>query len=140
MPTHKIGFTGTRKGMTASQLQRLSRYVKIYREQGSTEFHHGDCIGADHQAHEVAKELGCDIHIHPPVIGKYRATAAYRMGLEGVVMHPTLPYIERNHKLVDSVNVLIATPAQTQEVLRSGTWATVRYARKRGIPVIILLP
>jgi len=39
--------------------------------------------------------------------------------------------IERDHLLVDWCDRLLAFPLRP-EVLRSGTWATVRYARQRG--------
>lgn len=51
-----------------------------------------------------------------------------------------LPPLERNHRIVDACDVLIACPKDAQEQLRSGTWATVRYARKQGKRVIVITP
>lgn len=44
-------------------------------------------------------------------------------------------YMARNDALVANADILIAFPQGPQEVLRSGTWATVRRAIKKGIPV-----
>jgi hypothetical protein len=35
---------------------------------------------------------------------------------------------------------LIAAPAEPEEQLLSGTWSTVRFARKLGKPVFLILP
>jgi len=35
---------------------------------------------------------------------------------------------------------MIATPGEVDEQLRSGTWSTVRFARKQGKPVHVILP
>lgn len=102
----------------------------------ATEFHHGDCIGADASAHEIAKELEIDIYIYPPINNRKRAfccTGSFKI-------HPPKDYIERNHNIVDNCDILIACPKSNIEELRSGTWATVRYARKIKRPVIVLKP
>lgn len=39
-----------------------------------------------------------------------------------------------------SFSGMLAAPATDQEILRSGTWAAVRYARKVGVPVHLALP
>jgi hypothetical protein len=45
-----IGFTGTRQGMTAEQKSALRNLL----DGGAGDFHHGDCIGADSEAHGIA--------------------------------------------------------------------------------------
>jgi hypothetical protein len=42
--------------------------------------------------------------------------------------------------IVVESELLIATPKEVKEQLRSGTWATVRRARKVGIPIILITP
>lgn len=101
-------------------------------EPGS-EFHHGDCVGGDEEAHEIALALGFRIVVHPPLNRSKRAfcTGAFQ------VLKPK-SYITRNHDIVDVCRLLIAAPKTEEEELRSGTWATVRYARKLGLPVLLL--
>ncbi len=47
--------------------------------------------------------------------------------------------LDRNRDIVAAVSILIAAPETDIEEQRSGTWATVRYARKKGIPVVIVI-
>jgi hypothetical protein len=49
-----FGFTGTRQGMTAEQKSVLRNLLGG----GAGEFHHGDCIGADSEGHDIADECG----------------------------------------------------------------------------------
>jgi hypothetical protein len=99
-----------------------------------TELHHGDCVGADAEAHEIARSLGAVVIVHPPIDVSRRAFCSADKLL------PPAPYLERNQAIVDSVRILVAAPAQEKEILRSGTWATVRYARRCGVPVTIVPP
>jgi hypothetical protein len=46
-------------------------------------------------------------------------------------------YMERNDRLVLLADVLLAFPSTRDEVVRSGTWATVRRARKANVPVMV---
>lgn len=46
-------------------------------------------------------------------------------------------YMARNDKMIELADHLIAFPETSKEVLRSGTWATIRRARKKGIPIDI---
>jgi len=126
----KVGFTGTRKGMTPVQLLRVGHLLDGLRPQ---EVHHGDCIGADKQFNDmVYKRIRC--LIHPPENDKYRAHC------KGSLVYPAKPYIDRNHDIVDETDMLIAAPAQPNPIVRSGTWSTVRYARQRGKFVILVKP
>jgi hypothetical protein len=46
--------------------------------------------------------------------------------------------LKRDRVLVSAIDILIAAPKIETEHLRSGTWATVRYARPLGLPVVML--
>jgi len=128
----KVGFTGTRVGMTVMQRASL---LQLLREYGADmEFHHGDCVGADAQAHELAKLVGCRVVIHPPTNDKLRAYC------KGDKTLGRKTYIARNKDLVMDCNVLIATPRTAHEEQRSGTWATVRFARRTFTVVYIIYP
>lgn len=124
------GFTGTSQGMSDDQKAAVKNYL-IDNFGGS--FHHGDCVGADAEASEIAAELGLWIVVHPPENESKRAFCQ-----KVRVILPPKPYLERNRDIVNSCDRLIATPLEGGEILRSGTWATVRYARKVGKPVTII--
>ncbi len=128
-----VGFTGTRKGMTDIQRVLVRRALA---DSLPAVLHHGDCVGADEQAHEIAVALGLDIIIHPPEDEKFRAFCMRNV----VEIRPQLPYMPRNRNMVSLVGKLIATPRTPYEIVRSGTWATVRYARKVHTPIILCKP
>lgn len=44
-------------------------------------------------------------------------------------------YLKRDDAMVKGADLLIAFPNSMREELRSGTWATIRRAWKRGVPV-----
>lgn len=131
MMVRSVGFTGTQRGMSQDQASELRRLLI---ELEATELHHGDCVGADRQADAVARALGITVVIHPPSDPKKRAFCAQK---DDVVWEP-LPYMERNRDIVESCNLLAAAPLGDREVVRSGTWSTVRYARRSGREVVIL--
>lgn len=134
MSERHIGFTGTQEGMSELQQKLLHDILAFAVKDGDTVvFHHGDCIGADEQAHEIALTLGCKIHIHPPVNGSKRAFCD-----AWDAIYESKPYLDRNKDIVNSSIGLIAAPKTTKEEQRSGTWSTVRYATKNNKPIIIL--
>lgn len=55
-------------------------------------------------------------------------------------LFPEEAFLKRDHRIVDVTDKLIAAPGQAAEVLRSGTWATVRYAVKIGRPGLTVYP
>lgn len=126
------GFTGTQHGMTADQQLALDELLALAAPE---RFHHGDCIGADAQAHVAALVHAREVWIHPPTDDRKRAWcpgAAH-------VADPK-PYIDRNHDIVEATDILIAAPRGFDEELRSGTWATIRWARRLDHPVTIIYP
>ncbi len=133
--TKHVGFTGTQRGTTPWQRTKLA---ELLRELGATDFHHGDCVGADAEAHAIAVGLGCRIHLHPPTDPSKRAFCVMRPNVD--VTHRSRAYPDRNQDIVDETVILIATPGESKEKLRSGTWSTVRKARRRRRPITIILP
>jgi hypothetical protein len=132
-----IGFTGTQKGMT--NLQKA--WIKIYLTNHSNEItsvHHGDCIGADKDFDTIAKELNLIRFSHPA-----NNTENKRANCDAEKTYPSKPALERNKDIVNTTDMLLATPGQNKEILRSGTWATIRYALKTYSPaysVYIIYP
>lgn len=129
-PRMKLGITGTRRGMTPNQQTKL-RSLLIHL--GVTELHHGDCIGADEEAVGIAHLLGIATVCHPPEKAEYRAFTHNEQTLRPKA------YIPRNQEIVRMTQELVAVP-EGAEVTRSGTWSTVRYARKLGRVVTVLTP
>ena len=148
-----IGFTGTRNGMTDFQKEHLAT---ILREKFCTEFMHGDCLGADQQANDIAKDCGIKIFtIHPPDDSRKRAfcfdqaqlmkynkdvTPYYHITGVDVRWFPTDAYLKRNHRIVDMCELIVATPKEFTHTIRSGTWATIRYAWKTKKDSVIVIP
>lgn len=128
-----IGFTGTRKGMTDEQCS----YVELaLRQLDATEFHHGDCIGADSQAAYLVRSMGnIKIVCHPPVRDAYRAFVPLRPMDRSV---PPKSYIDRNRDIVDACEHLLVAPQSNIEEQRSGTWSTYRYALAHGRPMTMI--
>lgn len=126
-----VGFTGTRHGLTVPQLLTIGDVLAIL---AGGWLHHGDCLGADREVHKIAETLGIKTHTHPPASKKWRAYCASNASDQ------PRAYIDRNHDIVDAVDELIAAPAEMEEVVRSGTWATIRYARKKRKRVTIVYP
>jgi len=131
---YKIGFTGTQIGMTDPQYFVLTRFFQNYRNEVE-EVHHGDCIGADDDFHTLVRlHTNIKIVIHPP---KKKSKRAFKQG--DVILKPD-EYLTRNHNIVNACDILIATPKENEEVLRSGTWATIRYGKKSNKMVMIIFP
>jgi hypothetical protein len=134
-----VGFTGTKNGMQSNQKLEFVEYLRYLKGLGYTHFHHGDCIGADAQAARFAKALGFILVCHPGH-PRDKSNTMYRAFTDfNDVMHEVKPFIKRDHDIVDAVETMIATPAGEEEI-RSGTWSTVRYAKRMGKPVYIIVP
>ena len=128
----RVGFTGTSLGMAPPQREALAALLL---ELGASEVHHGDGVGADAELHAIARGLGLVVVLHPPTDPKKRAFCRAER------VEPERPYLDRNRDIVDASTLLIAAPGeQAGERLRSGTWATVRYAQKRGRRILVVRP
>ncbi len=125
----RVGFTGTQIGMSKKQKDKLYAYLF---DSKPTEFHHGDCIGADAEATDLAIQLGISIHSHPCTITNKRAFKTY------TVEYPEKNPLNRNKDIVNMSDILIVAPKSNTEELRSGTWSTKRFAERFKKPFIIL--
>lgn len=127
----RIGFTGTQIGMSQHQKEQ---FVLKMLELSPVEFHHGDCEGADADAHLIVREFlpNVRIIIHPPEIMAKKAC------MKGDEYRKPKAYLVRNQDIVNETEFLFAAPKSNEEELRSGTWSTVRYARKVRRDIMIL--
>ena len=142
-----LGFTGTRYGMTLHQYDKVKSVVeRCLNDEGSIEAaYHGGCDGADGQFHEILRKVcGYEllITIYPSNFGRdAKMDDIDLVALEDNTKLMTEKHpLDRNKDIVDSCDIIIATPKEFKEVLRSGTWATIRYARKQGKEVVVIYP
>jgi hypothetical protein len=128
----KIGFTGTRKGLSEKQKELLTEFFK---NNPVSEFHHGDAPGADTEAHIIFLSIypNGKVVLYPS--DKERANNKATNLIE---YRPTPP-LKRNEDIVRNCNLLLVCPKSNQEEKRSGTWATYRHAVSIKKPTKILV-
>lgn len=138
-----VGFSGTQEGMTTRQLEAVHDLLLSLPGEQETQlnetfeqivFHHGCCIGADEEAAIIARSMGYKLHGHPP------KNKSKMSKIVNDFNYAPEPYLERNKKIVLATKILIATPKTVHEVLRSGTWSTIRYSRGIRRPHYIINP
>lgn len=135
----RIGFTGSRQGITVAQAERVQSILEELWEELRSEFHHGNCVGADETALKMAGELGYWTVAHP-ANGLGRLQLA--LSLSDTYRERRSP-LARNEDIVIATDILIACPKESEEppVRRGqGTWSCVRFARKFGAPYTIIWP
>ena len=131
----RVGFTGTREGMTTIQWETFEYLVSMV---GATEWHDGDCVGADTQAHATMRR-----QVFPAVrfVGWPCNLEKYRAHNEYDETHKVQAPLVRNRCIVRRAEIMFAAPKEFDEVFRgSGTWATIRYAKEQGTKLIIIYP
>lgn len=133
-----IGFTGTQHGMTEHQKQEVQKVLEFNRRSLHVLIAlHGDCIGADAEFDKMCHELDIPVWLYPAndVLESQRAHCKdYQKSWPGK------PALQRNHDIVLNSDVMIAAPFQDHEIQRSGTWATIRYAKHDGKIIHIIYP
>ena len=126
-----IGFTGTRRGMTAQQTTSVYNFLEKF---DSFIGLHGDCIGADKDFHGICQNLNMVIHSRPCILTSQRAFT------NAIIIAESEKPLDRNKKIVDDSTLMLACPGEFEEVLRSGTWSTIRYAKKNKREIYIVFP
>ena len=133
----KVGFTGSSEIITEKQCKVLVQLLTaINNDKGISQFHHGDCIKSDAEAHKLVRMYfkSARIFLHPPTKHIKRAFCV------GDETYPEKNYLARNKHMVNKIDILFATPKQEKDVIRSGTWSTIRYAQKVNKIIYIILP
>lgn len=149
-----LGFTGTRRGMTPAQRAALPGVLATLPERVL----HGGAVGADHEfdsfisplywnqttdAQRLMNTFKGNIPIVVFPVGQKRHDFWFEEAPFGAIreIYETVrDPLERNLTIAKTCHRLLACPAESDEVLRSGTWATVRYARAAGKPITIIAP
>jgi hypothetical protein len=137
----KIGYSGSRHGMTKPQLLAVYGYLNHVLlvnwndpDIDGIEAHHGDCTGGDAQFHVIATVLGCRTVAHPPVNTRLRAWCP-----ADEIREPK-DYLPRDWDIASETGELLATPATETRKPGSGTWATIGYAVQLGRPAKAFTP
>jgi hypothetical protein len=136
-----ISFTGTQIGMTTEQ---VSKFIKIIGYLKPERFNFGLCVGADVDAYFAVKAVG---KYQPKIIG-YPGYSEYRPNdlskrakdCRCDELKEPKPFLVRNQDIVNDSDILIATPKEFEEQIRSGTWSTVRKAKAQRLQIIIIFP
>jgi hypothetical protein len=126
-------FYGNKKGFERTPDKLLQQFFK---ENEIIEFHHGDSIGADSQAHQIylAVHPGKKVFLHPTTKDRGFNKA------ENLVEYSEEPNpLKRNERIVRICDLLLVCPKSIQQEARSGTWATYRYAMKLKKKVLVLI-
>jgi hypothetical protein len=132
-----VAMTGTQQGITYQQHWSFCKFLALYPDIDEVEaFLNGDCIGADLAVTNLVATFWPHVQIwkYPGDIPSKRAG-----GFSHVTMDPS-DCLSRNREMVERSGLLVAFPGEFHEVLRSGTWATIRHARRRGIPTVFFWP
>jgi hypothetical protein len=132
-------FTGTQAGMNITQLELLEHLLA--KRMDWTEHGNGLCIGADSQMLVTVLNIRGDIRIRgfPCNIISKQSRHLYPRCHS---LAPVKPPLIRNTDMVvwAEGGVLVAAPRELTEQLYSGTWSTIRRARKVQLPIIYLWP
>lgn len=131
-----VGFTGSREGMSERQKRDFENTMKTL---APSVFRHGACVGADREAHDIVRGLFpasvCAIAVYPST--NARMTDQFCID-DADELFPPRPALLRDKDIVDAAEYMVATPKTDHEILRSGTWATIRMTERAKKPLIKL--
>lgn len=136
-----VGFTGTSKGMTEEQAEKLRAALS---DPSVTEFHHGACVGSDEHAAEIAHDVVAgDTVAHPGHPSKNPDDLSMRsqkaIDASDVVL-PAKAYYPRDRDIVAACDLLIATPVSNPPPIFGGTTYTTSEALRKGKRVMMIWP
>lgn len=128
-----VGVTSTRKGL--NEVQRL--WVTFFlKEHQVNVLHHGDCVGGDDELAKMFHQKGTYVIAHPAhTINKYKA----KCQINDLILSPD-DTLARNQTIVRHSELVLGFPYTIEEEVRSGTWFTIRHAKKLKVPVLVIKP
>lgn len=135
----KFGFTGSSEPSTDWQKKTLEALLQFYVGEKVAECHNGQCINADEDCYNVIVRSIPHVRVvfHPPT----NQSKMFKVKLRAHDQkRKPLDYLKRNLRIVAESDYLFAMPKSVNEELRSGTWATVRYARNANMPICLIFP
>jgi hypothetical protein len=118
--------------MTSAQSAGVAQQLE-----GAEMLHHGSCIGADFEVAVIARKLGMHIESHPA-----NDVPAHKVAdAPADIRYPPRRAKARNQEIVNLCDRLVAAPRGPEKSnLRSGTWMTVRMARRAKKPIVLVWP
>lgn len=139
-----VGFTGTRNGMTDAQRTKMEASLSMLYHEHSRVLPdvpivglHGDCVGADADFDALCREAGWETWCRPCTHPDMRMRA--RTGAREIAS-PMAPMV-RNRAIVAQAHVMFACPPTKERIKSgSGTWATIGFAKRAGVPLTIVFP
>lgn len=141
---YKVGFTATRHGLTPLQKEGvyinletiLSRHIIEFSiERKEVQFHHGKCKGGDRAGLSIAKQFDFWTVAHPSDLTNWTF-----FDLESDEERSIRPPLERDYNIVNECDIVIACPFEMDEVRRSGTWSTIRCAKRLNKLLVVIYP
>src|SRR6267142_4979672 len=140
----RVSITGSRNINREDAIQKIEKIFSIYILQfgKELEFITGGCIGIDALAAQIA--CGMNIKVHTVLTSKRETTEKYWQ--TWCTSYEEMPakttYRDRDKRMVQLGDELLAFPScdeymPDKSYTRSGTWMTVRIARKANKSVII---
>jgi NADH:ubiquinone oxidoreductase subunit len=134
-----VGFSGTRR-LPTTAYERVGAIVATLPE--GTRVVQGACIGVDSYVAWAAKRRGLHVHAVVPA-DRSRVPPDWRDWCDTFEEMPAgTDYRSRNARIAGQIDRLIAIPDAAEDApqsRRSGTWMTVRIARRIGIPVEVYI-
>lgn len=141
----RVGFTGTRT-VKLDAVQRVCDFV-CSQSTGGSEFTTGACVGFDAiAAHCLLDNFPDAVHrlvvpanqsqVDHEIIERFQRLQGNRHIIE--YMPDGTTYRQRNERILHHADKLVAVaefPELNTRSTRSGTWMTVRIARRLGLPV-----
>ena len=120
--------------LTAQDRENVTRNFEQHVRSGDTVVS-GAAHGVDTIGAKAAKDLGARLLIVRPTDLWHNE---YLLSIADEIIDVYGTYMQRNDRLAQEGDVLIAYPPTAHEEVRSGTWATVRRFRALGKPVTIV--
>lgn len=130
------GFTGTRNPPASAKNMIRLHLMTLDPEQDELVI--GCCVGIDAIVGRIGHVLGFKVHGVIP-IDESQVDVLWPLYCSSIEYMPdNTNYMDRNQRIVDISLDLTAFPLDAVERQRSGTWSTVRRARKAGKTVVII--
>ena len=138
-----LTLTATRRGITSAQRAAVPGLLAAY----PTTLLHGGAPGGDEELHELISGLrgflvsNCQVEVYPANASRHMFWKdKARFAPFALTVQPPEHPLVRNQIMATRADHVLACPETAHEVLRSGTWTTVRAARRAGHRVTIIEP